>query len=648
MDARYWVAEGLCLDHKDARVLVDGVPVKLGARAFDLLTVLMERPRVLLTKDELFARVWTGVTVSDAVLTTAMKELRQAIGDSARAPRFVETAHGRGYRFLLPVERTDTLVRPVTAPERAKPGRQAPNPASGAWLWRGGMAVVCGLALLLGGFAWMRFEQARSPELSPHPKSIVVLPFEDLSPDGDQRWFADGLAEEVQTTLAKTPDLRIGSRMSAARMVHEGVSGQQAADRLGSAQFLEGSIRRAGDRVRVTVRLIRTADGLQLWSHNYDRDVRDVISIQEDIAFQIASALKTVMDPDRLRIMVASGTSSVEAYEAYLRGLALDQRQFETGDLSYAVQAADSYERARVLDPQFAAAHWKAARSWYGNQTRIDSGIHASVPDAVRQQRYFERVDAAIAVSSDDTERLKYEAGRASMAMQIRTAHRLMARYLAARPRDIDAWEQMADLSAYFGDRKWMRRAAERIHTLSVQEGDPRSRAITVSVMAMDLDAAVSRARVQLALRPDNAVTQYQAHRALIWSGRFADARALAPAIRNSRLPAGSRLIADLRQACAERRFDEARRIRAVIDAEGNLNNRWIAAQTAGDLAGATAMLRPLDTPERLPALMQYLVHPTFDARSYPLLMERLRSTGASVRTPVAMPYACPTITRAN
>ncbi|RYG85545.1 MAG: hypothetical protein EON59_11975, partial [Alphaproteobacteria bacterium] len=357
MDARYWVAEGLCVDHQDARVLVDGAPVKLGARAFDLLTVLMERPRVLLTKDELFARVWAGVTVSDAVLTTAIKELRQAIGDSAREPRFIETAHGRGYRFLLPVERSDTLARPAAAPDPAPRGR---------WLWRGAALLLCLLVLMLGVFAWMTFQQTRSSDLSPHPKSIVVLPFEDLSPAGDQQWFADGLAEEVQTTLARTPDLRIGSRLSAARMVHDGVSGQQVASRLGSAQFLEGSIRRAGDRVRVTVKLIRTADGVQLWSHNYDRDVRDVISIQEDIAFQIASALKTVMDPDRLRIMVASGTGSVDAYEAYLKGLALDQRQFETGDLSFAMAAAESYERARVLDPQFAASHWHAARTWYG------------------------------------------------------------------------------------------------------------------------------------------------------------------------------------------------------------------------------------------------------------------------------------------
>ncbi|MGZ9100531.1 MAG: winged helix-turn-helix domain-containing protein, partial [Brevundimonas sp.] len=573
MTGRYLIAGSLCLDLEDERLWVDGAPVRLGGRALAFLRALMERPQILLTKDELFARVWPGLTLSDSVLTTAVKEVRQAIGDRARQPKYIGTAHGRGYRFLLPVESRDTVETPVAAP--AAPG---PGPRRGWKLWAA--VAAAGVVALVASvwFASSRIDWTGAPATAVaavHSKSIVVLPFEDFSPDGGQRWFADGLAEEVQTTLARAPDLRVLSRTSAADLSRDGASGQEVANRLGAAQFLEGSVRRSGDRVRVTTKLVRASDGSELWSQNYDRDLKDVISIQEDIAFQIASALKTVMDPARLRVMVAAGTRSVEAYEAYLRGLSLDQRQLEAGDLAFAEGAADAYERARTLDPNFAAAHWRAARTWFGNETRIDSSTRAETPPSIRLARYLERTDAAIATSRDDTERLKYQAGRASMTLRIREAHRLMARYLAARPRDIDAWEEMADLSAYAGERAWMRRAAERIHALSVEEGNPRSRAITVSVMAMDLDNAVVRARAQLALRPDRALTQYQAHRALIWSGHVEEAGALLPRITASGLPMATRWLAEMRQACAEGRTGDAAALRGRIDAEGTLSNRW-------------------------------------------------------------------------
>lgn len=630
MRERYLLAEGLCLDRQDARVLVEGAPVRLGARAFDLLTVLMERPQVLVTKDELFARVWAGVTVSDAVLTTAVKELRQAIGDNARQPRYIETAHGRGYRFLPAVTPTDALpgaTEPLVAVGRRPTGR----------LMAATLALVA-LVLVVAVSIWPRL----LPTSAPAARSIVVMPFEDLSPGGDQRWFADGLAEELQTTLARTPDLRTVSRLSAARLIRAGSSEQEAASRLGADQFLEGSVRRFGDRVKVTVKLLRAEDGSQIWANSYDRSATDVIEIQEDIAFQVASSLSPTSSSRQLRAMVEVGTRSSEAYEAYLRGLAMDQRQFEDGDLDFASAAADAYELARVLDPTFAAAHWKAADTWFGNQTRLDASTRGSVSDEVRLARHTERLDAAIRNGRDDTERLKYRAARAAMNLEFVAARRLMEQYLRARPRDIDAWEELADLSAYSGSRAQMRRAAERIHTLAMEEGEPRSRAITVAVMAMDLDAAVRYAREQLASRPDQAVTQYQAHRAYIWAGQFDEARRLLPMIRASGLAPATRLLADMRQACAEGRRADAARLKGQIDASGNLNTRWLAAVLDGDARGATALLRPLDREGSLPNLMQYMINPNFDSRQFPVLDARLRSNGVRLAPPAAVPHACP------
>lgn len=632
VSARHLTAGSLNVDLKDARVTLDGETVRLGLRAFALLVVLMARPQILVTKEELFNQVWKGLHVSDAVLTTAMKELRQALGDDARRPRFIETAHGRGYRFLMPVERVEQVrdtPEVSTQTPRLAPGRRR-------------LILTSLLLLVLIVAGWVVLDPPRLLAVAgPHPKSIVILPFEDLSPDGDQQWFADGLGEEVQARLARTPDLRLVSRVMAARMSQEGATGQEIAARLDTAQFLEGSVRRSGDRVRVTVKLVRGDDGTQIWSHIYDRDARDVITIQEDIALRIASSLKTVMDPEQLRIMVDAGTQSVEAHEAYLRGLALDQKQLREGDLSYARAAAEAYEQARQLDPQFAAAHWKAAQTWFGNQTRIDEPNRALTPYPVRLARYLERVDAAILTSRDRTERLKYRAARASMDLDFRAAHSLMSRYLRARPRDIDAWEAMADLAAYAGETASMRRAAERIHRLSLEAGEPRSRAITVSVMAMDLGPAVERSRVQLALRPDSAVTQYQAHRAFIWTGKFAEAKDLMPTIQSSGLPANIKALAEMRQACAEGRTAEARAIRARIDLTGELGSRARAASIVGDRAGATAILRTLDKPQELPALMQFMIDPTFNAADFPLLASRLAENRVKPRRPVAEPYAC-------
>jgi TolB-like protein/DNA-binding winged helix-turn-helix (wHTH) protein len=628
MSERYLVAGQLRLDLRDERLWVKGTPARLGGRALGLLRELMQQPQLLVTKQELIDRVWNGVAVSDAVLTTAAKEVRQAIGDDARQPSFIQTVHGRGYRFMRHVDRYDIVeATPVAEAAPAGDARRSRR------IWPAIVAVVVAATIAV---AWLR-----PPGPAPEPKSLVVVPFRDFSAGGGQRWFADGLAEEIETTLSRTPDLRVSSGSSVANLARDRLSGAEIAARAGAAHFLEGSVRRTDERIRVTAKLVRAADGVELWSQRYDRPPADVISIQEDIAFRIASALKTVLDPAQLRVMVAAGTRSVEAYDAYLQGIALDQRQFREGSLEYALAASDAYERARTLDPGFAAAHWEAARTWFGNATRVDSEIRGQIAPAERQARFDERVAAAIATSRDPVERLKYRAAQASTALELRHAHRLMAQYLAARPRDLEAWEEMADLSAYAGERGWMRRTAERIHALSVEQRDPRSRAITVSVMSLDLDAAVARAREQLELRPDRALTQYQAHRALVWSGRVDEARGLLRRIEASDMPADARLLAGIRQACAEGRTADAAALRAKVEALGEVNSRWQAAQIVGDIAGATALLRPLDRPDQLPTLVQYMINPSFDPRAYPVLTRHLLRAGVEPPRATAMPHAC-------
>jgi TolB-like protein len=247
----------------------------------------------------------------------------------------------------------------------------------------------------------------------PSPKSIAVLPFEDLSPAHDQQWFAAGMTEEILNSLARTPDLRVAARTSTEEIGKEDI--RAIGRRLNVAYVLEGSLRREGDRVRVTAQLIRSRDGFHLWSQNYDRSTADVIGIQEQIAIAIGQSLKTVMSPDKLQAMVSLGTRSVEAYEEYLRGLAFQRSALQTGDKRDTEGAYAAFERARQLDPQFAAAHWEAAARFFSRATRVGSAAAQSDEnERGRLHEYLTRVDAAIAASEGRPEQLRYRSARAS------------------------------------------------------------------------------------------------------------------------------------------------------------------------------------------------------------------------------------------
>jgi TolB-like protein len=605
-----------------------------------LLRALMERPRTLVTKDELFDSVWPGLAVSDSVLTTAVKEARQAIGDDARQPKVIQTVYGRGYRFLCDTETSD---EPPNA-EKIASRRWLLPAVRDRRLWAALAAVVL---LVVAAAAIIMFRpqapsrEAASPALAAHPKSIAVLPFEDLSPASDQQWFAAGLTEEILNSLARTPDLHVAARTSTMSIKPGDV--REIGRRLNVAYILEGSVRRDGARVRVTAQLIRTSDGFHLWSQNYDRPASDVVSIQENIAVAIAQSLKTVMSPQRLQAMVNLGTRSVEAYEEYLKGLAYEQHGLVTGADEDTKLAYEAYERARTIDPTFAAAQWEAAQAWFGNTTRVGSTVtEKRGSDEARLQEYLARVDAAIASSRGRPDNFRYRSARALMDLRFREALRLMLLYLDERPRDLDAWDEIVDLAGYAENRQLMAKAAERIHALSIESGSPRSRAITASVLSLDIPNAVRRSRQQLEISPGEALIQYQAHRAFLWGGQRDEARAILMSIRASSLPEENKLLAELRQACADGGRG-AREIAAQLSRvpDVSLSGAWHSALLLGDTAAAVEVLRPLDRPDRLTTLMQYLVYPMFDARPYPLLQARLKADGITRPRPATIPYAC-------
>ena len=633
---RYLISGTIRLDRRDERVWRNGQEVRLGGKAVALLRALMERPRTLVTKDELFDIVWPGLAVSESVLTTAAKEVRQALGDDARNPQLIQTVYGRGYRFLPDVETSDEVS---VQPPEVRPSKILPRDR---WIWAAVAAVV--LVVVAAAFLLMRSgaNETAAAATTSHAKSIAVLPFEDLSPERDQGWFAEGLTEEILNSLARTPDLHVAARTSTMSIQPGDI--REIGRRLNVAHVLEGSVRRDGDRLRVTAQLIRSSDGFHLWSQNYDRPMRDAVSIQEDIALAIAHALKTVMSPESLQAMVQQGTRSVEAYEEYLKALAYDRRALETGDDNFGRMSAEAFERARTIDPGFAAAQWAAAQYWFGNATRVGSNqTEKRGSEDQRLKEYLLRVDAAIASSRGRPENFKYRSARALMDLRFREALRLMQMFLRQRPRDVDAWEEVVDLAGYADDRPFMAQAAERIHTLSFETGQPLSRALTASVLSLDIPNAVRRSREQLQRSPGEALIQYQAHRALLWGGHRDEARAILGRMRSSSLPPENILLAELRQACADG-GKGAREIAARIAraSDSPTSDAWHSANLLGDARRAAEVLRPLDRPDRLTTLMQYLVYPEFDVRPFPNLQAALRADGIERRPPVRPPFTCP------
>ena len=221
------VAFGSFVLDVNEQVLLEGdVRTQLSQKQFDLLKLFLNQSKSLITKDEIVEAVWDGKAVSDSVITTGVKEVRQLLGDDARNPVFLQTVHGRGYRFLVDVHSvTFSEIQEGQIPNVTHKffrSRQAAILIGAAFIF----LSVIGFSLsniVLGGKA-PRY-QADVPPIAPLEASIAVLPFEDFSAGGDQAWFADGLTEEVLNALAAMPDLRVASRRASTASSAASVSG---------------------------------------------------------------------------------------------------------------------------------------------------------------------------------------------------------------------------------------------------------------------------------------------------------------------------------------------------------------------------------------------------------------------------------------
>lgn len=525
--------------------------------------------------------------------------------------------------------------------------------------------IIAALAAALGYFVWERQQpvetattnadaiaessaagtapQSADKEDEPR-RSIAVIPFVNMSSDKEQEWFADGLTEEILNSLARAPDLLVAARTSSFTFKGSNADIPTIAAALGVNHILEGSVRRAGDRLRVTAQLVRAIDGFHLWSETYDRDVDDMIDIQENVAIEIANAMNTAMDPEALEKMMSSGTTSVPAFEAYLQGLAVGESTFVTGDIYENLNARDAYERAIDLDPEFAKAYWRLSEFWRNQMTVnfIPSGITELKP-AEMLPLYMDAIDKAIEFEKDGVSKLKYRASKARTEFKYRQALRLNEQYLEQRPNDQGSQFLQLQLLAELDLRDRISRTVSEFYERDGYDAVVTGASLTRLLYSGDMDLLASFARRAVERFGDNANVMYQAHRALLWVGDIDGASKVLPVILASDLPDDSRYLVLLRQACAEKRIAEATRIysKANEDFANDASITWLGHKIMGDDSEAVEILREYDANNDMLTMAAFLGYGSFDASPYPNLMKVLESQSIERGEAVELPYRC-------
>src|SRR5204862_4093557 len=223
-------------------------------------------------------------------------------------------------------------------------------------------AALLALGVIVAGIA-MFFRYRIRSTLAPPEKSIAVLPFDNLSSDKENAYFADGIQDEILTRLSKIADLKVISRTSTQQYQSKPGNLSEIAKQLGVANILEGSVQKAADQVRVTVQLIKVATDSHLWADTYDRKLTDIFGVESEIAIRIAESLHAKLSCREEKALAVKPTNNPEAYEAYLRGLSFDEHNYSSYSTDLEEKAAGFYERAVQLDPKFAVAWARLSRA---------------------------------------------------------------------------------------------------------------------------------------------------------------------------------------------------------------------------------------------------------------------------------------------
>ena len=302
-------------------------------------------------REELEAAVWAGIIVGYDTLTGVIQKLRRAFKDDPRNPRFIETVSKKGYRLVAPVIHQIEPSGSIKLPTADGISAKTRTPGTKVW-------PIALLIVLLAGFGalfWFNLWETSDNTLAPDSASrfIAVLPFENLSGNPEKEYFADGITEYLITDLSKLAGLRVVARNSAFAYKGSTETEQQIGLELRARYIVRGNVRRAEDRLRINVRLTDTRAGSNRWAERYDRQISDIFHLQDEITHRIVSALQVELSSSERQRLVKDYTTSIEAYDWYLRGL--DHYGRRSGEDN--MLAKEFFESAIAIEPDFARAY---------------------------------------------------------------------------------------------------------------------------------------------------------------------------------------------------------------------------------------------------------------------------------------------------
>ena len=507
----------------------DGVESRLRPKAYAVLRYLVAHPGRLVGKQELLDAVWGSTVVTEGSLTQCVIEIRRALGDAEQ--RLLRTVPRQGFLFDVAVTATTPSSQPPATNSRAEGGAATRPPAGRPALRLRPLATALLGLLLLSGFAsWLiahraadsASETATAPPASTSARSIAVLRFLDLSPDGDQAYFADGLAEEILHLLAQSPDLKVIARSSSFAFEPGAVDLGAVAEQLDVDYVLEGSVRRAAEQLRITVQLIDISTRAHVWSRTYDHSLSRVLDVQGEVAADVASALAVSLQLPP----VSTSPESAAAQDLYLLGRHLFLRR-GPGDLDTAER---HFQRAAQLDPQHARA-WTALAGVY-NVRALDV-LHDPEYRLEEQRAALERALAIDPMLGEAHVRLaRYFMLKGDTAAATAAFER--AKWVA--PGDPLVIASLAHQALLDGRLDTAIELAERVVELDPLSAVYRGNLGHLLLAAGRFEAALAQLRRTQALSPDQSESRIDIALALLLLGRDEEARAaLADAPANPR-----------------------------------------------------------------------------------------------------------------
>jgi len=617
-----------------------GLRVRLQEQPFQVLTILLEKPRELVTREELREKLWSKTVVDfDHGLNKAINKIREALGDSAENPRFVETVARRGYRFLAEVAPISTTTDWRPGPETGELVPTADSPrvelaVAGMPPKRGQRRRVWvgfgfGLVLVLAAWlAWILHSQSQS---SPEIRSLAVLPLESLSVDASQDYFADGMTDALITDLAQISALRVISRTSVMTYKRVRKPLPEIARELNVGAVVEGTVSRSGERVRITAQLIRVPDEKHLWAQSYEGDLQDTLALQNNVARAIARQIQVTLNRQEEAALEKSKTVNPEAYEAYLKGRYFWNKRTGEG----LKKAVDYFDRAIATDPGFAGAYSGLSDSYalmgdweYGILSPQDAfpRAKAAATKALALDDNLSEAHTSLAFILD-----LYDWSWASAEKEYKRALALNPGYATAH--HWYAWHLM--VVGRYGEGIAELKQAENLDPLSLIISADLADALCI---AHRYDESVEQSRKTIAMDPYFAVAHYQLGQALEQEHRHKEA--IAEFRRAIELSGGNTTVeSNLANAYAvSGRKEEAMKILKDLESRRSQDsstgsNIALIYVGLGDNARAMIWLNKAYQARFNPSI---LLRPVFDPlRADPRFQDLLRRIGVPSRDPV-------------